>query len=206
MYIYIIIALAVLFIAWIAYGYFGSRVELLSYTVVDSSKEYEIRQVDQHLIAETEVEGDWDAGINEAFGILAGYIFGENKSRDKIAMTAPVVKTEPEKIAMTAPVIFEDSAEELKAFSFVLPAKYTMENVPEPLDDRVTIRQVEPKKMAVLEFSGFLTSDKFEKKTEELKSYLERDGIRYYKTYSAGYNPPWTPPFMQRLEVWAEID
>lgn len=204
-YIYIIIGLFVLLGLWMAYGYFGSQVEQLKYTVLDSSKEYEIRQLEDHLIAETEVKGGFETATNSGFGIVAGYIFGGNKPKEKIAMTTPVVTEESEKIAMTAPVVTEED-EEFQKLYFVLPSKYTLENLPEPTDPRVKIKEVKGRKIAVLKFSGFYSDEIFEKKKEELKKYLQRDGINYGQISSAGYNPPWTPPFMNRLEVWAEIE
>lgn len=205
-FIIIPIVLILLFLAWIAYGYFGSQVEQLKYTILDSSKEYEIRQLEDHLVAETEVKGGFESGTNSGFGIVAGYIFGGNKPQEKIAMTTPVVTEETEKIAMTAPVVTEEAEEEFQKLYFVLPSKYTLDTLPEPTDSRVKIKEVKGKKIAVLKFSGFMSDEKFEQKKEELKKYLERDGINYGKISSAGYNPPWTPPFMNRLEVWAEIE
>ncbi len=199
------IILVVLFLIWIAYGYFGSRVEQLKYTVLDSSKEYEIRQLETHLVAETQVKGGFETATNNGFSIVAGYIFGENKPKEKIAMTTPVVTEEKEKIAMTAPVVTEEN-DEIQTLYFVLPSKYTLETLPEPTDSRVKIKEVKGKKIAVLKFSGFYSDEKFEQKKAELKKYLERDGLVYGKISSAGYNPPWTPPFMNRLEVWAELE
>lgn len=204
--LYIVLGIIfVLLIAWIIIGYFSSQVEHLKYKVIDSSKEYEIRELEEHLIIETEVTGGWDTGGREAFNILAGYIFGNNISKEKIAMTAPVVESKSEKIAMTAPVIAEPSNNDLMVYSFVLPAKYTLENLPKPTDSRVKIKKIDKKKIAVLRFSGFFNNAIYEKKKQELIKYLERDGLKYGKISSAGYNPPWTPPFTNRLEVWAEL-
>lgn len=194
-----------IFLAWIVVGYFSSRVETLSYTVLSSDKEYEIRELPEHIIAETTVSGNFDNASGEAFNILAGYIFGGNKKEKPIAMTTPVVENESENIAMTAPVVEQDSGANQKVFSFVMPAEYTLETLPEPSDERVTIRQVEAKKIAVLSFSGFYSEKKINEKKQLLKQYLDRDGLEYSTVSWAGYNPPWTPPFMRRLEVWAEL-
>ncbi len=196
---------AFLFLAWIVVGYFSSRVETLSYTVLSSDKEYEIRELPEHIIAETTVGGNFDNASSEAFNILAGYIFGGNKKKESLAMTSPVVESESEVIAMTAPVLEQESNENQKAFSFVMPAEYTLETLPEPSDARVTIKQVEAQKIAVLTFSGFYSEKKINEKKELLKQYLDRDGLEYSTVSWAGYNPPWTPPFMRRLEVWAEL-
>lgn len=194
-----------LFLAWIAIGFFSSRVETLSYTVLNSDKEYEIRQLPEHIIAETMVSGNFDKASGEAFNILAGYIFGNNKKKQSISMTSPVVENEYEKIAMTAPVVEQDSGSNQKVFSFIMPDEYTLETLPKALDARVSIRQVESKKIAVLTFSGFYSEKKIDAKKELLKQYLDRDGLEYSTVSWAGYNPPWTPPFMRRLEVWAEL-
>ncbi|QQR54999.1 heme-binding protein [Candidatus Peregrinibacteria bacterium] len=201
----IAIIAAALFLVWVAFGYFGSRVETLSYTVLSSDKEYEIRELPEHIIAETTVSGNFDDASGEAFNILAGYIFGNNEKKQSISMTSPVVENEYKKIAMTAPVVEQDSGANQKIFSFVMPAEYTMETLPEPLDKRITIKKVESKKIAVLTFSGFYSEKKINEKKQLLKQYLDRDGLEYSTVSWAGYNPPWTPPFMRRLEVWAEL-
>jgi hypothetical protein len=203
--IYLLIAALLILIAWIAFGYFGSRAEQLPYRVVSTKRGYEIREIPEHLVAETEVKGGWDTGGREAFLILADYIFGNNKAKTKIAMTTPVTQTTSEKIAMTAPVISGEGAAGKSIFSFVLPAKYTMATLPAPVDKRVTIKTVKKRQMAVLRFSGFFSKNIFEQKKKQLLAMLDRDGIKHGKIYSAGYNPPWTPPFMNRLEIWAEI-
>ena len=214
----IIIIIAILLLAWVAVGYFASKVEKLPYTVLSNDKEYEVRQLPEHVIAETTVKGDFNYASGESFRILAGYIFGQNKKNESISMTSPVIENESQiiamtapviesqKIAMTGPVISNDLQEDEHIFSFVMPSKYTIDTLPAPLDSRVKIKTVESKKIAVLRFSGFYNGSKIEAKKQLLKSYLKRDGLEYSTMYWAGYNPPWTPPFMRRLEVWAEIN
>lgn len=201
----IAIIAAALFLVWVAFGYFGSRVETLSYTVLSSDKEYEIRELPAHIIAETTVSSNFDDASGEAFNILAGYIFGNNKKKQSISMTTPVIENEYEKIAMTAPVVEQDSGANQKVFSFVMPAEYTLETLPEPMDKKITIKKVESKKTAVLSFSGFYSEKKINEKKQLLKQYMDRDGLEYSSVSWAGYNPPWTPPFMRRLEVWAKL-
>lgn len=202
----LLIILAVIFVLWIAYGFFAVRsVENLSYKVLESSKEYEIRQIQGYIKAETTLQGTFENGGNEAFRIVAGYIFGDNKKKQKIAMTTPVIQEESEPIAMTTPVIFEDETKN-RTFSFVMPSKYTLETLPEPIDSRVKIIEVSPYRVAALRFRGFYSDANYKKHREKLAEYLKRDGIKYSEMLSAGYNPPWTPPFMTRMEVWAVLE
>ena len=82
-----------------------TRVKEPSYSVQMKDGDFEVRTYGPRVVAETVVQGGWDASGNEGFRCLAGYIFGKNAKRAKIAMTAPVAqRTESRKIAMTAPV------------------------------------------------------------------------------------------------------
>jgi len=56
--------------------------------------ECQIRQYDKLLIAQTQTKGSYKVSGNEAFKRLAGYIFGGNQLKDKIAMTVPVYQQE----------------------------------------------------------------------------------------------------------------
>jgi hypothetical protein len=64
----------------------------------------EVRQYAPHIAAEVTVSGERDAAINAGFRVLAGYIFGGNEVRAKVAMRTPVKQVPSEKIAMTTPV------------------------------------------------------------------------------------------------------
>jgi hypothetical protein len=77
------------------------------YEVAGRRDGFELRHYPAHLVAEIEVTGSFAEAPNRAFRPLAGYINGANRSRRRIAMTAPVTQqaADPEKIAMTAPVL-----------------------------------------------------------------------------------------------------
>ena len=94
------------------------------------------------FLAETIVEGDLEEASNKAFNRLFRYISGDNRSRDKVAMTAPVSQ-EPmgDIIKMTAPV-GQKRTQGKWAVSFMMPASYALETLPEPEDPEVTLRQV----------------------------------------------------------------
>lgn len=65
----------------------------------------EVRQYASYLVAQVLVAGTAEQAGNEAFPILAGYIFGKNKGARKFDMTAPVTQAAvPVKLEMTAPV------------------------------------------------------------------------------------------------------
>jgi hypothetical protein len=188
---------------------FGIRtVEQPNYTVLTADGDIEIRQYDDFIVAETIVEADYDDAGSTGFRRLAGYIFGKNKQEQKISMTAPVLQEpeEGEKISMTAPVMQEKAAEGWK-MSFVMPAKYTMETLPEPVDPNVVLKEVRGGKVAALRYRGRLSEENIREKAEELDTWLEENGYTALSTpRSAGYDPPWTIPFLRRNEVHIDIE
>lgn len=177
-----------------------------AHKVVSSNDDYEVREYAGYLVAETTVSGPWKEALNEGFRRLFSYISGNNEGRTKVAMIAPVLSGEPEKIAMTAPVQQEAMTGDGQVVSFIAPASYTMETIPVPKDSRIRIRQVPPFTAAVLRYGGWTNPEKIQRKTEELRSLLARDGRTPVPPFlSAQYNPPWTIPPFRRNEIILRI-
>lgn len=168
---------------------------------------FSVRQYSDAVIAETFVETGYGESGSTGFRRLAGYIFGKNKQKQKIAMTAPVVQERAsEKIAMTAPVLQEKSARGWR-MAFVLPSKLTIDTAPEPSDPNVTVRKAKGKKVAVVRYSGRLRETRIEANAAKLKGWIEANGYKAISDpVSAGYDPPWTLPFLRRNEVQVEIE
>ena len=181
-------------------------IEEPKYRVIEQSGAFELRVYDPKIIAEVEVSGTQKEASRAGFKLIAGYIFGGNTSRkggnEEISMTAPVtMKPESEKISMTAPVNMKQTGDKWR-MHFVMPSEYTLATLPKPNNPAVTIRQVDGSKYAVIRFSGFAGKAKVEKKTTELKKWLESKNIKPIdEPELARYNPPWTLPFMRRNEV-----
>ncbi len=201
------IALVAIMVVWTLWGYFSSRVEQARYTVVKKANGYEVRDYPAHIVAQTTVMGPYQDALNQGFRIIAGYIFGGNKQKQSIAMTAPVTEQKgvPQKIAMTAPVT-ATVAGDSHVISFVMPAQYSLETLPVPDDSRVSLVMVTDKKMAVLRFSWWRSDARIKQKEVELLAALAHDDVETAGDPSyAGYNAPWTPPWMTRNEVMIEI-
>ncbi|MBU2644388.1 heme-binding protein [bacterium] len=177
------------------------------FTLLREQDDIQIRQYQSLLVAETEVTADYQESSSIAFRRLAGYIFGKNTRNEKMAMTAPVVQQqESEKIAMTAPVL-QQKAGEKWIMAFVLPAKYTMETLPKPLDESVRIRQIPAKKVAAIRYTGRLNENNVQSRSTLLLNWLHKEGYRVLSDpRSAGYDPPWTVPFLRRNEVHIDVE
>ncbi|WP_251368819.1 heme-binding protein [Polynucleobacter sp. MWH-Braz-FAM2G] len=175
------------------------------FTILEKEPPFEVRAYAPMIVAEVRVEGDLDSASSQGFKLIAAYIFGQNQVNEKISMTAPVVVEDQgpksAKIAMTAPVGIESTAGKWTV-SFVMPAEYTMDTIPKPLNPQVQLRQIPALKKAVVSFSGFYDNQKVLEKTSELEQWMKTRNLYANGAPNfARYNPPWTLPFMRRNEV-----
>ena len=181
-------------------------IEEPDYTVIEQSGKLELRRYAPTIIAETQVSGSMDKASGDGFRLIADYIFGNNTAKNgeqsKISMTAPVLmEPQSEKINMTAPVTLAESGGDWRV-AFVMPSQYTMETLPTPNNDQVTLREVPASDYAVVRFSGLAGEKKVAKKTGELLRWMESKSlISVGSPELARYNPPWTPPFLRRNEI-----
>ena len=187
----LLIAFIVIIALWSIWGLFGSRVEQTDYTIVKKMDGYEIREYPAHIVAQTTVQGSYGESMSSGFGIVARYIFGENTKKESIAMTAPVMVTTDD----TSYIV-----------SFGMPRSYTLETLPTPNDSRINIVMIPAKKYAVMQFSWYRSDARVKSMQERLLLALARDGVVAEGNVAyAGYNAPWTPPWMTRNEVLAEV-
>lgn len=177
------------------------------YKVISSEGNIEIREYESYIVAKTTVKGNFKESQSKAFRILASYIFGKNISDEKIPMTAPVqMEKSSQKIAMTSPVMMQQN-NQFHSMTFSMPSKYTLEDLPKPIDKRITIEEVPKKLIASIQFSWFISDKRNKENAEILKNWIEKQKkFEIISEYSyAGYNPPWTIPFLRKNEVHFEI-
>jgi hypothetical protein len=181
-------------------------IEEAKYKLVEKDNRFEIRDYTPHIIAETIVEGDLEDAGKKAFNRLFRYISGENRSRTKVAMTAPVSQQpDGEKIKMTAPV-GQRRVQEKWAVSFMMPDSYTLKSLPAPEDPNVALRQVPARRMAVVRYSGFWSEERYLRYKSELESWIKEKGLTIVgDPIWARYNPPFTPWFLRRNEILIPI-
>ena len=177
-------------------------IETARYTVVEKEGNFELRQYDPHIVAETIVEGDFDKVGNEGFRRLFDYISGKNRKRQSISITTPVAQeAESEKISMTAPVNQVRVGGKYR-ITFIMPAKYTIETLPEPLDSRVKLKKEPGQLVAAYKYSGTWSKDRYEEKKIRLQEMMMIKGLEPAgEPIFARYNPPFMPWFLRRNEV-----
>ena len=195
----------ILLIAGALYGPILSNVEQPKYTVVKKERNIEIRNYPSMIVAQVDVSGERETALREGFRQIANYIFGNNLSSRKVAMTAPVTQQASQKIAMTAPVTQQGNGDHWQV-RFIMPAKYTMQTLPRPNNPAVKLEEVQAERFAVIRFSGLASTASLDRHTRELEAYLRSNHIKVLgsPTY-AFYNPPWTLPFLRRNEIIIEV-
>ena len=182
-------------------------IEEAKYDLVKKDNNFEIRDYAGHILAETVVEGNLEDAGNEAFKRLFRYISGDNRSGDKIAMTAPVSQ-EPrsEKIKMTAPV-GQQRSDDAWVVSFMIPSSYTLRTLPKPKDPKVRLRQVPPRRIAAIRYSGFWSEKGYLRQKVKLESWIQKNGLDTVgDPIWARYNSPFMPWFLRRNEILIPID
>ncbi len=182
------------------------------YHVEVKDGEFEIRLYPGYILAQVDVEGDFRDALLKGFSILADYIFGNNRRKEELPMTSPVTIVErgsSERIPMTVPVTEEvpdDVEEGTYRISFTMPSKYTLETLPEPVDDRISFREERNQRMAAYRFSGRVNSRMAREKIAELREWLRKNSIEPGSRFIvAQYNHPAVPGFMRKNEILVKV-
>ncbi len=176
------------------------------YQVVGEPSGIEMRQYAAYTVAEVVVAGPAGEAGNQAFPILAGYIFGKNKGEKKFAMTAPVTQVAvPVKLEMTAPVT-QTAAPGGFLVQFVLPKGVTAASAPEPLDARIQLREVQPQRVAVIRYSGRWTASNDSEQLAKLQAALRAANLAWTgEAVYSRYDAPFVPWFLRRNEIWLTL-
>jgi hypothetical protein len=178
-----------------------------AFTVSLAQGDCEVREYPALVVAEVSVTGDRKVAASAGFRLLAGYIFGGNTARQKIAMTAPVVQAPAagQKIAMTAPVL-QSGGDGQWVIRFIMPRGTTLESLPRPNDPEVHLHAIAPARMAVIRFSGLARPDAIAANTAALSAFITAQHLQAIGPVSlAQYDPPWKLWFLRRNELMIPV-
>lgn len=190
-FIYIVIALALIVVVTQAFVMKSvSNTEQHKYAVIKTYDQFEVRRYDKALFSSVNLnEKSYDQVSGKGFRVLAGYIFGNNESNQKIAMTSPVAME------------IGDSSK----MSFMVPEGYSMDNLPKPTDKKIYFEEKGEKIMAAIQFGGWASDEKIEEYKKKLMAELEKEQIQHTGKFSyLGYNPPYEI-LNRRNEVVVEL-
>ncbi len=190
-----------------------------AHTVIARGEGIELRDYAPMITAEVIIEGDRRRATRAGFQRLAAYIFAQDRpgaaegaDREKIAMTSPVMQDQSEKIAMTSPVMQDNNAADGAESSdgpwrtrFVMPSKYTLENLPQAPSD-ITLSEVPERRMAAIMFSGAGGKDDLVAMETKLRSWMKaKNHAAAGPVEYAFYDGPWVPARFRRNEVMIPV-
>jgi len=162
------------------------------FKVLEQQGSFELREYPAYVVAETRVEAGFESVGNIAFQRLFGYISGKNVAQHKIAMTAPVSQ------------VADGGAYRV---AFTLPATYTLQTAPKPLDPTVQIRGVPAQVIACQRYTGRWTESNYRDNEKLLLEQIAKRGLEIRgEPILARYNPPFAPWFMRRNEVMIPVE
>ena len=189
-----------------------------AHEVLVEDGDFALRRYEPMILAEVTVEAPRAEAGNRAFQTLANYIFAkgeEARGANRISMTAPVTTapapapaTGParETIDMTAPVTVGEGGEGRWTVAFVMPAKWTMDTLPDPVNEGIELRERPGRRMAVVTFSGRNTDANVMPQVERLRAWMDGRGLAAAGPPEfAFYDPPFTPPPLRRNEVMIPV-
>ena len=180
------------------------------FKLISEEGDFQIREYEPKIIAQVEVEGNFDEASSKGFKLLADYIFGNNLldgESKKISMTTPVEMTPlAENLIMTSSIM-DDQVNNKWSINFVMPQEYSLDTLPKPNNSQIDIIEVPSEKYAVIIFSGLVRESSYTDKAKLLSNYFKQNNFEKRGAIKiARYNPPWTLPFFRRNELMIKID
>ena len=107
---------------------------------------------------------------------------------------------------MTAPVT-QEMKDNRWRITFLMPAEYTLETLPEPNDTRVRLKEESGRLMVAVKYSGTWSEEGYEENRALLEDYIQKRGLtKTGEPVWARYDPPFMPWFLRRNEVLIPIE
>ena len=168
----------------------SKNIETYPYKVIKKYKNFEIRTYDEALFTSVKLNSNnYKNESSKGFSILAGYIFGGNDKKQKIAMTSPVTM----------------SLEDSMTMMFMVPKKLKKESLPQPDNSKIEFKEVPKKTVAAIRFGGWANDKKIKQYKQKLISALKEKEIAYSNNFFfLGYNPPYEI-FNRKNEIIVEL-
>jgi hypothetical protein len=186
-------------------GESSMAIERAQYSVVTNSPPYEVRDYQSSIVAIVDVDGSRSDAVNSGFRLLANYIFGGNEEKSKIAMTAPVTQM-PQRADPGTASNQDASPRAAWVVRFMMPAGFTLNSLPTPVDTRVHFQKIPAHRVAAISFSGFWSDANLASHETQLRDWMRTQHLTPASPAAyAYYDPPWTPWFMRTIEVLIDI-
>jgi len=176
-------------------AYREKSVEKPAYATVEAEGAIEVRDYPALVVVETVIPGDRLSALNQGFEALSDYIFARRRGSN----------ANVEKIAMTAPVLADRTERGQWRTRFVMPARYTLQALPEPAAG-VQTTTIPARRLGAIRFSGTAGDEAIADHERQLRVWLaehghEASGPAEY----AYYNSPFVAPPLRHNEVLVPV-
>ena len=169
-------------------------IETPKYKLIFQDNGFEVREYQSMIIASTKVDSDYRNATSTGFRRIANYIFGGNDKEMSISMTAPVIS----KKSIESPSLYE--------ISFVMPKKYSLEDLPKPSYSSVRLEKTNLGKVICIKFGGWATEKNVKRYQNDLIKSINERGLESNGDFLvAQYNSPWAIPPFRKNEILIKI-
>lgn len=180
-------------VAAAAYYLNDRNTEKPDYDLLVEEGPFAVRAYPAMIVAETEQAGQRETALGNGFRILADYLFARSRPGEKLSMTAPVMQ-------------LSGTEEDSWLTRFVMPKDMAKADLPEP-PAGVALRELAPRKVAVIRFSGTVDPATLAAKETALNEWLVGRGLEPAGPAEyAFYNSPFIPGVLRRNEVLIPVD
>ena len=189
-------------------GVMGQRYgEEALYATLFSDSDYEIRQYEPLIIAQTPVDGSYRKATNQGYQRLTDYVSGNNRAEQGIGGTQvdDGVLSNP-KVELTTPY-YQEYIEGIWLTSVALPERYTLATLPIPTDKLITFQTLPRMKIAVIKFRGIRSERIINNKADQLMEWVKQEGLTATSAPRAAiFDPPLTIPGLSRFEIHVTVE
>jgi len=162
------------------------------FKVLQKYDDFELREYAPCVVAEVKNSGQYSNATSSAFGSLFRYISKENQASAKIAMTAPVIAAQDERSAK----------QDQWSVSFVMPDGSKLQEMPQPTDPHVKLREMDKEKCVAISFRGRATEELANKKINQLRASVAKQNIELSdETRICRFDPPFKPGLLHYNEI-----
>lgn len=188
--IVIISLVSVLTVAQMLISQSTRNTEQHKYSVLKKFENFEVRKYEPAIFSSVKLDSkSYRENSGKGFRILAGYIFGDNESNEKIAMTSPVAMELSDSLKM----------------SFMVPKELSIDKLPKPTNNEIIFESQNEKIVAAIIFEGWANDEKIEYYKSKLIEELSKHNLVHNNKFSfLGYNPPYEV-IDRRNEVVVEL-
>lgn len=166
----------------------SAKQETPAYTVASAQEAFEIREYGPQVWAQHSARGTYRRAVEQGYIRLERYFTGAN--------------TVPEAIPLSVPVMVREDGVEGWVTMFPLPEAYRAETAPRPVDQRIRVVELPPRRVAAVKFRGQLGEAVLREQGGLLAGWLEAQGIAHRGDFTmASYDPPWKPAAWRNNEV-----